>query len=248
MLTDLLFDDVDRKHLGPVREKLPGEGKMKVLAEGKMSGAVRTLCGGFVAVAWKAMVGATNAMRPKVEEGLGAALGPVKAAKGDVVGKTSESTSSVIAPVKDKVLVPLAGAIAKPVFAVASALFKGAVPVFEEQAGELTEAAAEKGDVLGAEQPSSMATKDKLAQVRLLCEKHSVDLRQVCFMGDDLPDLGALAAVGLAVAPSNAHPWILPRTHWQTRAAGGSGAARELCDLILDAQGHVDALLEEWTR
>ncbi len=90
--------------------------------------------------------------------------------------------------------------------------------------------------------------KDKLAQVRLLCEKHSVDLRQVCFMGDDLPDLGALAAVGLAVAPSNAHPWILPRTHWQTRAAGGSGAARELCDLILDAQGHVDALLEEWTR
>jgi 3-deoxy-D-manno-octulosonate 8-phosphate phosphatase (KDO 8-P phosphatase) len=90
--------------------------------------------------------------------------------------------------------------------------------------------------------------KDKLAQVRLLCEKHSVDLQQVCFMGDDLPDLGALAAVGLAVAPSNAHPWILARTHWQTRAAGGSGAARELCDLILDAQGHVDALLEEWTR
>lgn len=90
--------------------------------------------------------------------------------------------------------------------------------------------------------------KDKLAQVRLLCEKHSVGLEQVCFMGDDLPDLGALAAVGFAVAPSNAHPWILPRTHWQTRSAGGNGAARELCDLILDAQGHVEALLEEWTR
>ena len=90
--------------------------------------------------------------------------------------------------------------------------------------------------------------KDKLAQVRLLCEQHSIGLHQVCFMGDDLPDLGALAAVGLAVAPSSAHPWILSRTHWQTQAAGGDGAARELCDLILDAQGHVDALLEEWTR
>lgn len=93
-----------------------------------------------------------------------------------------------------------------------------------------------------------VGAKDKLAQVRLLCNQHSIGLDEVCFMGDDLPDLGALCAVGLAVAPGNAHPWILARSHWQTRATGGSGAARELCDLILDAQGHVDALIEEWTR
>jgi 3-deoxy-D-manno-octulosonate 8-phosphate phosphatase (KDO 8-P phosphatase) len=45
------------------------------------------------------------------------------------------------------------------------------------------------------------------------------------------------------VAPANAHPWIAERVHWQTRADGGRGAARELCDVLLAAQGHVDAVL-----
>ncbi|MFS2046787.1 phenylphosphate carboxylase subunit delta, partial [Stenotrophomonas geniculata] len=40
-----------------------------------------------------------------------------------------------------------------------------------------------------------------------------------------------------------AHPWIAERVHWQTRAEGGLGAARELCDILLAAQGHVDAVL-----
>ncbi len=68
------------------------------------------------------------------------------------------------------------------------------------------------------------------------------------FMGDDLPDLAPLGAVGLAVAPANAHPWIAERVHWQTRADGGSGAARELCDILLAAQGHVDAVPGEVRR
>lgn len=66
---------------------------------------------------------------------------------------------------------------------------------------------------------------------------------QCCFMGDDLPDLGAMALCGLAVAPANAHPWVRARAHWVTPARGGEGAARQLCDLLLEAQGKADAVL-----
>ncbi|MBP6597689.1 MAG: phenylphosphate carboxylase subunit delta, partial [Arenimonas sp.] len=62
-------------------------------------------------------------------------------------------------------------------------------------------------------------------------------------MGDDLHDLPALVRVGLAVAPANAHPWVATRVHWQTPSRGGAGAARELCDLILEARGLRAAVL-----
>ena len=88
--------------------------------------------------------------------------------------------------------------------------------------------------------------KDKLAQVQRLCGERGLGLEQAAFMGDDLPDLRVMAQVGLAVAPANAHPWIAARAHWRTVRAGGEGAARELCDLLLDAQDHFDALLQEW--
>ncbi len=93
-----------------------------------------------------------------------------------------------------------------------------------------------------------VGAKDKLAQVRALCEPQGIGLQQVAFMGDDLPDLAAIRAVGLGVAPANAHRWIAERAYWRTHARGGEGAVRELCDLLLDAQGLTDALLAEWTR
>jgi 3-deoxy-D-manno-octulosonate 8-phosphate phosphatase (KDO 8-P phosphatase) len=47
------------------------------------------------------------------------------------------------------------------------------------------------------------------------------------------------------VAPANAHPWIRERVHWRTVACGGFGGGRELCDLLLAAQGKAEAALEE---
>ena len=47
----------------------------------------------------------------------------------------------------------------------------------------------------------------------------------------------------LAAAPANAHPWVAERVHWQTRARGGDGAVRELCDLLLEARGLRAAVL-----
>lgn len=85
--------------------------------------------------------------------------------------------------------------------------------------------------------------KDKAACLRQLCEELGLGLDEVAHMGDDLPDLPALAIAGLAVAPANAHPWIAERVHWQTRARGGEGAVRELCDLVLEARGHRPAIL-----
>jgi len=77
---------------------------------------------------------------------------------------------------------------------------------------------------------------DKLARVDALCQKLAITRDEVAFMGDDLADLDALNAVGLAVIPANAHTWVQGSAHWCTPSRGGEGAARELCDLILTAQ------------
>jgi 3-deoxy-D-manno-octulosonate 8-phosphate phosphatase (KDO 8-P phosphatase) len=69
---------------------------------------------------------------------------------------------------------------------------------------------------------------------------------QAAFVGDDLPDLAPMRVAGLAVAVANAHPWVAEQAHWQTTHAGGAGAAREVCDLILHAQGKMEAERERW--
>jgi len=66
----------------------------------------------------------------------------------------------------------------------------------------------------------------------------------VCgFIGDDVIDLPILSRVGFAVSVPNGHPEVLSRVHYVTQAAGGRGAAREVCDLLLRAQGNYEAAL-----
>lgn len=85
--------------------------------------------------------------------------------------------------------------------------------------------------------------KDKLACLRRVCEPRGIALDEVAYTGDDLPDLSPMQHCGLAVAPANAHPWVKARVHWRTQAAGGDGAVREVCDLLLAAQGKAEAAL-----
>lgn len=94
---------------------------------------------------------------------------------------------------------------------------------------------------LGAEAFTGVA--DKQACVAALCERLEIGPDAVAFMGDDLPDRAPMRRAGLAVAPANAHAWVREVAHWRTEANGGAGAARELCDLVLSAQGRVDDLL-----
>jgi len=80
---------------------------------------------------------------------------------------------------------------------------------------------------------------DKRAHVESLCTSLGIGLDEVAFMGDDLADVGVMRAVGLAVSPADAHACAGDSAHWRTRARGGRGAGRELCDLILHAQGRL---------
>jgi 3-deoxy-D-manno-octulosonate 8-phosphate phosphatase (KDO 8-P phosphatase) len=87
---------------------------------------------------------------------------------------------------------------------------------------------------------------DKRACLLELIDALHLDSEQVAFVGDDLPDLPPMRLAGLAVAVANAHPWVAEQAHWQTRLGGGMGAAREVCDLILEAQGKSSAERERW--
>jgi len=58
---------------------------------------------------------------------------------------------------------------------------------------------------------------------------------EVAYIGDDLLDWPVMKEVGLSVAVANAHPMLLANAHYTTHLAGGNGAVRELCDLILFA-------------
>jgi 3-deoxy-D-manno-octulosonate 8-phosphate phosphatase (KDO 8-P phosphatase) len=59
----------------------------------------------------------------------------------------------------------------------------------------------------------------------------------VAYMGDDVNDLGLLRRVGLSACPADAHPLVRDAVHLVTRAPGGRGAVRELCELLLAAKG-----------
>jgi 3-deoxy-D-manno-octulosonate 8-phosphate phosphatase (KDO 8-P phosphatase) len=63
------------------------------------------------------------------------------------------------------------------------------------------------------------------------------------YMGDDWPDLPVMQQCGFAAAPANAHAEVIARAHWISHLHGGHGAVREVCDLLLRAQHHYDALL-----
>jgi len=78
---------------------------------------------------------------------------------------------------------------------------------------------------------------NKLACYEQLIHALKLAPEQTNYCGDDLPDLPVMQRVGLAIAVANAHPWVHERARWRTRQRGGEGAAREVCDLLLAAQG-----------
>jgi 3-deoxy-D-manno-octulosonate 8-phosphate phosphatase (KDO 8-P phosphatase) len=93
-----------------------------------------------------------------------------------------------------------------------------------------------------------VGVKDKLKCIDTIGARLGIPREEIAYMGDDLNDLRALEAVGLGVAPANAHPWIRERAHWRTRQNGGSGAAREVCDLILAAQDKAEEILKDFSE
>jgi 3-deoxy-D-manno-octulosonate 8-phosphate phosphatase (KDO 8-P phosphatase) len=81
---------------------------------------------------------------------------------------------------------------------------------------------------------------DKLSKtgaVERLLAREKLDWSEVCFVGDDVVDLGPLAKAGLGVAVADARPEVKAAADFVTRAAGGRGAVREAVEMILQAQG-----------
>ncbi len=69
---------------------------------------------------------------------------------------------------------------------------------------------------------------------------------EIAYAGDDLTDVVVMHRVGLAIAVANARPEVKRQAHHVTQAVGGEGAAREIVELILDAQGYWAEILEHY--
>lgn len=87
---------------------------------------------------------------------------------------------------------------------------------------------------------------DKRVALEELCRDQQLELSQVAYVGDDLPDLGAIRAAGLGITVANGHHYVAAHADLQTRAAGGNGAIREVCDVILEAKGLLASVLESY--
>jgi len=78
---------------------------------------------------------------------------------------------------------------------------------------------------------------DKLIPFKKVLKSFKVAPEDICFMGDDIIDIPVLKRVGFAVVPPNAVDEAKAAAHYVTSKAGGRGAVREVCDIILKSQG-----------
>jgi 3-deoxy-D-manno-octulosonate 8-phosphate phosphatase (KDO 8-P phosphatase) len=91
----------------------------------------------------------------------------------------------------------------------------------------------------------TQGAEDKLAAFERLAGALSVAPAQVACVGDDLPDLPMIRRCGLGVTVPDAPALLRRHAHYLTRRRGGEGAVREVCDLLMQAQGTLaDALRE----
>jgi len=88
--------------------------------------------------------------------------------------------------------------------------------------------------------------KDKYPAFVDLLEKLSLTPEEVAYVGDDVVDLPVMKHVGFAIAVQDAHSWVKKHAHWQTPNNGGEGAARDVCELIMEAHGKLDSELEKY--
>lgn len=87
---------------------------------------------------------------------------------------------------------------------------------------------------------------EKLAAYEDLKQKLQLSDEQVAYVGDDLPDLPILRRVGLPISVPNAAPIIHQHASWVTNKKGGQGAAREVCELIMNAQNTFQTILNSY--
>lgn len=88
---------------------------------------------------------------------------------------------------------------------------------------------------------------DKLPVAQEILNQLGLEARQACYIGDDLPDLPVMRAVGLGVAVADACEEARAAAHYVTKLPGGCGAVRETIEVILKAQRRWDDLIQKYT-
>ena len=91
--------------------------------------------------------------------------------------------------------------------------------------------------------PVVQGREDKLTALNQLLENMNIDLEEIAFVGDDLPDLAVIRRVGLGITPANGNHILASQALWQTKRSGGNGAVREIAELILHAHDKLESLL-----
>jgi 3-deoxy-D-manno-octulosonate 8-phosphate phosphatase (KDO 8-P phosphatase) len=75
--------------------------------------------------------------------------------------------------------------------------------------------------------------KDKAAALRAFADRHGLQLTEICFVGDDVNDLPALALAGLSACPADAQPMVREQCKLIAKLPGGNGAVREVVEMLL---------------
>ena len=88
--------------------------------------------------------------------------------------------------------------------------------------------------------------RNKLEEFKSILTTTGLKPFQVCYMGDDLIDLSLLTRVGLAACPADAVEGVKEVCHFIARRPGGGGAVRETCDLIVQAKGLHEKLMQQF--
>ncbi|MDD5319968.1 MAG: 3-deoxy-manno-octulosonate-8-phosphatase KdsC [Methylococcales bacterium] len=89
---------------------------------------------------------------------------------------------------------------------------------------------------------------NKQAAFDEIIKKTGILPEQAAHVGDDLLDLPIMIRVGLAIAVNDANFAVKQRAHWCTTLPGGHGAVREVCDFIMQAQGHFDDIVNFYLK
>lgn len=89
---------------------------------------------------------------------------------------------------------------------------------------------------------------EKKQALQDLMEELDIDTEAMAYVGDDLIDLPAMSLAGLSIAVVNARPQVISFADCVTTAAGGHGGVREVCDMLLEAQGKLNRCLRKYTE
>ncbi len=88
--------------------------------------------------------------------------------------------------------------------------------------------------------------REKLPAYLALLEETGLNHEDIAYVGDDVVDLPVMTQVGLAICVQDAHPFVKKHAHWITDHNGGCGAGRDVCELILEARGVLDDMLQSY--